>query len=42
VLDQTPPAGEERPKGSRVTIVVGRLGTATPSPTASPTTTPVP
>jgi beta-lactam-binding protein with PASTA domain len=42
VLEQTPPAEEERRKGSRVTIVVGRLATATPSPTASPTATPVP
>jgi eukaryotic-like serine/threonine-protein kinase len=42
VLEQTPAADEERRQGSRVTIVVGRLGTATPSPTASPTTTPAP
>jgi beta-lactam-binding protein with PASTA domain/tRNA A-37 threonylcarbamoyl transferase component Bud32 len=42
VLEQSPAGDEERPKGSRVTIIVGRLGTATPSPTASPTTTPVP
>jgi beta-lactam-binding protein with PASTA domain/tRNA A-37 threonylcarbamoyl transferase component Bud32 len=42
VLEQSPAGDEERPKGSRVTIIVGRLGTATPSPTASPTTTPAP
>jgi beta-lactam-binding protein with PASTA domain len=39
VLEQTPAADEERPKGSRVTIVVGQLP-ATPTPTASPTATP--
>jgi eukaryotic-like serine/threonine-protein kinase len=33
VLDQDPPAGEERRQGSRVTIVVGRLAEATPTPT---------
>jgi serine/threonine-protein kinase len=38
VLDQSPAADEARRKGSRVTIVVGRAVTATP--TASPTTTP--
>jgi eukaryotic-like serine/threonine-protein kinase len=37
VLEQSPEALEERPKGSRVRIVVGRLGTATPTP--SPTAT---
>jgi serine/threonine-protein kinase len=42
VVEQSPQGDEDRPKGSRVTIIVGRLGTATPSPTASPTTTPVP
>jgi beta-lactam-binding protein with PASTA domain len=44
VLEQTPAGDEERAKGSRVTIVVGRLGTATPSPTATatPTATVVP
>jgi beta-lactam-binding protein with PASTA domain/predicted Ser/Thr protein kinase len=41
VLDQTPAADEELPKGSRVTIVVGRLATPSPSPSASPTVTPV-
>jgi serine/threonine-protein kinase len=40
VLDQSPAADEERRKGSRVTIIVGRAAAATPSPTASPTTTP--
>jgi len=39
VLEQTPVADEERPKGSRVTIVVGQVP-ATPTPTASPTATP--
>jgi beta-lactam-binding protein with PASTA domain len=39
VLDQTPAADETRPKGSRVTIVVGRAA-ATPTPTVSPTPTP--
>jgi beta-lactam-binding protein with PASTA domain len=42
VLDQTPAADDERPKGSRVTIVVGVAATATPSPTASPTATATP
>ena len=36
VLDQTPPADEERRQGSRVTIVVGRLPEATPTPTPTP------
>jgi beta-lactam-binding protein with PASTA domain len=40
VLDQSPAADEQRRKGSRVTIVVGRAATATPSPSASPTATP--
>jgi eukaryotic-like serine/threonine-protein kinase len=39
VVEQTPAADEERRQGSRVTIVVGRVGTPTPSPTASPTAT---
>jgi beta-lactam-binding protein with PASTA domain len=38
VLDQTPAAEEERRQGSRVTIVVGRLAEATPTP--SPTAVP--
>ena len=38
VLEQTPPADEERRQGSRVTIVVGRLAETTPTPT--PTTVP--
>jgi serine/threonine protein kinase len=42
VLDQTPAADEERPKGSPVTIVVGRAATPTPSPTVSPTATVTP
>ncbi len=37
VLEQSPEALEERPEGSRVRIVVGRLGTGTPTP--SPTAT---
>jgi beta-lactam-binding protein with PASTA domain/predicted Ser/Thr protein kinase len=41
VQDQNPAAGEERPKGSRVTIVVGRsAATETPTPSASPTPSP--
>jgi serine/threonine-protein kinase len=42
VLEQSPEGDEERPKGSRVTIIVGRLGTATATPTATPTPTTVP
>ncbi len=42
VLEQSPEGDEERPRGSRVTIIVGRLGTATPAPTLTPTATPVP
>jgi len=42
VLEQSPAADEERRKGSRVTIVVGRLDAAPPPPTPSPTTTPAP
>jgi serine/threonine-protein kinase len=38
VLEQTPPADEERRQGSRVTIVVGRLAEETPTP--PPTTVP--
>jgi eukaryotic-like serine/threonine-protein kinase len=41
VLDQNPPGGEERPAGTRVTLVVGRLvepeSTPTPTPTPTPT-----
>ena len=37
VLEQSPEALEERPEGSRVRIVVGRLGAGTPTP--SPTAT---
>jgi serine/threonine-protein kinase len=36
VIEQTPPADEERRQGSRVTIVVGRLPAATPTPTPTP------
>jgi serine/threonine-protein kinase len=42
VLEQSPEGDEERPKGSRVTIIVGRLGTATPTPTPTPTATTTP
>jgi beta-lactam-binding protein with PASTA domain/predicted Ser/Thr protein kinase len=42
VLEQSPQGDEDRPKGSRVTIIVGRLGTATPTPTPTPTATTVP
>jgi eukaryotic-like serine/threonine-protein kinase len=38
VLEQSPAAGEERRQGSRVTIVVGRVAEATPTP--SPTVVP--
>ena len=38
VLSQSPAAEEERRQGSRVTIVVGRIAEATPTP--SPTTVP--
>jgi beta-lactam-binding protein with PASTA domain len=40
VIDQNPPDGEQRPPGSRVTIVVGTFtpeATPTPTPTPSPT-----
>jgi eukaryotic-like serine/threonine-protein kinase len=40
VLEQSPDALEERPEGSRVRIVVGRLGEATPEPTPSATVGP--
>jgi eukaryotic-like serine/threonine-protein kinase len=36
VLEQSPPAGEERRQGSRVTIVVGRIAEATPTPSPTP------
>jgi beta-lactam-binding protein with PASTA domain/predicted Ser/Thr protein kinase len=45
VLEQSPAGDEERPKGSRVTIIVGRLSTTTtptPTPTPTPTATTVP
>ena len=42
VLEQSPAGDEERPKGSQVTIIVGRLGAATPTPTPTATVTPVP
>jgi serine/threonine-protein kinase len=41
VVDQSPAAGEQRKRGSTVTIRVGRLAaSATPSPTPSPSPTP--
>jgi serine/threonine-protein kinase len=40
VIDQSPDPGEQRPRGSRVTITVGRA--AAPSPTPSPSPTPMP
>jgi serine/threonine-protein kinase len=40
VLEQNPPADEERSQGSRVTIIVGRLAEATPTPTPTPTVVP--
>jgi eukaryotic-like serine/threonine-protein kinase len=42
VLDQDPPAGESRPRGSRVRIVVGRAAEPTATATPSPTATTVP
>jgi eukaryotic-like serine/threonine-protein kinase len=42
VLEQSPAGDEERPKGSQVTIIVGRLETTTPTPTPTPTATTVP
>ena len=40
VLETSPPAGEKRDKGSRVTIVVGRYkAPSTPEPEPSPTAT---
>jgi serine/threonine-protein kinase len=39
VIEQTPAAGENAPKGSRVRIVIGKLATK-PTPTPSPTPTP--
>ena len=41
VLSQSPSAGTSRTRGSRVTIVVGRLA-ASPTPTPSPTPAPTP
>ncbi|HEX5619226.1 MAG TPA: PASTA domain-containing protein, partial [Solirubrobacteraceae bacterium] len=40
VLEQRPAEGEERAKGSRVTIIVGQLATSTPTPTPTATATP--
>ena len=44
VLETTPPAGEQRDKGSRVTIVIGQFEPPDldPDPDASPTPTPTP
>jgi serine/threonine-protein kinase len=43
VIDQDPPAGEERRKGSRVTIFVGRFTPPlNPEPDTTPTPTPTP
>jgi beta-lactam-binding protein with PASTA domain/predicted Ser/Thr protein kinase len=39
VIEQTPAAGSNAPKGSRVRIVIGKLSTK-PTPTPSPTPTP--
>jgi beta-lactam-binding protein with PASTA domain len=41
VVDQNPPGGEQRPEGTRVTIVVGRFEEE-PEPIPEPTLTPVP
>jgi beta-lactam-binding protein with PASTA domain/tRNA A-37 threonylcarbamoyl transferase component Bud32 len=40
VLDQNPSGGEERPEGTRVTIVVGRLVEPEPEPSPSPSPSP--
>jgi serine/threonine-protein kinase len=40
VLDQNPPGDEERPAGSRVTIVVGAFEESDATPTATPSPTP--
>jgi PASTA domain-containing protein/beta-ketoacyl synthase-like protein len=43
VISQQPTDGEQRPKGSRVTIVVGKFEPPlNPEPTATPTETPTP
>jgi eukaryotic-like serine/threonine-protein kinase len=43
VISQDPADGEKRPKGSRVTIVVGKFEPPlNPEPTATPTETPTP
>jgi beta-lactam-binding protein with PASTA domain/predicted Ser/Thr protein kinase len=43
VVDQDPPAGEQRRKGTRVTIFVGRFEPALdPEPDSTPTATPTP
>jgi serine/threonine-protein kinase len=39
VVEQRPDPGEERPKGSTVTIIVGQLATSTPTATATPSPT---
>jgi eukaryotic-like serine/threonine-protein kinase len=39
VLEQRPDPGEERAKGSEVTIIVGQLATSTPTATATPSPT---
>jgi beta-lactam-binding protein with PASTA domain/predicted Ser/Thr protein kinase len=40
VLDQSPGPDEERDKGSRVTLIVGRFEAEAPTPTPTPTPTP--
>jgi len=42
VLEQRPPEGEERAKGSTVTIIVGQLATPSPTATATPSPTTAP
>jgi serine/threonine-protein kinase len=42
VVDQNPAAGEQRKRGSTVTIQVGRVASATPTPTPTATPTPTP
>jgi eukaryotic-like serine/threonine-protein kinase len=42
VLDQNPPSGEKRDKGSRVILTVGRFNPTNLDPSSSPTPTPSP
>ena len=42
VIEQSPQAGGRAPRGSTITIVVGRAPAATPTPTPTPTPSPTP